>query len=180
MTELISASTGQTWNEELPPPRLTKNAVTILERRYLRRDDAGKVVETPPELFARVAHYLATPEVKYGGDSGAMARSFYNMMANMDFLPNSPTFTGAGNPLGQLAACFVLPVGDSLANIFDSIKHAALIHQGGGGTGMAFSRLRPKDDLVMSTKGIASGPVSFMEVFNAATEAIKQGGVRFV
>ncbi len=160
---------------------LSKNAVTVLEKRYLLKDQRGKLAETPEGLFNRVARALAEPERLYGGtdaDVEAAAKKFYDLTYNLDFLPNSPTLANAGTRTGQLSACFVLPVPDDLAGIFESIKNAALIHQTGGGTGFAFSRLRPKNDLVQSTKGVSSGPVSFMDVFNAATESIKQGGMR--
>ncbi len=160
---------------------LSQNALTVLEKRYLQKDDKGLVCETPDDLFWRVANTLAQIDGQYGANSAEIqttAQRFHDMMAGLDFLPNSPTLANAGTRTGQLSACFVLPVQDDLAGIFETIKHAALIHQTGGGTGFAFSRLRPKNDLVASTKGVSSGPVSFMDVFNAATESIKQGGMR--
>ena len=157
---------------------LTDNARLVLERRYLQRDDQGRVIETPEQLFHRVAQNVAAAEARYGGDPAAFAERAYRLMANLEFLPNSPTLMNAGLGIQQLAACFVLPVEDSLAGIFDALKFTALIHQSGGGTGFAFSRLRPANDLVQSTHGVASGPVSFMHVFDAATDAIKQGGTR--
>ncbi len=157
---------------------LSKNAVTVLERRYLIKDETGRVIETPDEMFHRVALNLAEAEATWDGDVAMWEERFYTMMRSLKFLPNSPTLMNAGRPLQQLSACFVLPVGDDLGEIFATIRHQALIHQTGGGTGFAFSRLRPKNDIVMTTKGKASGPVSFMQVFDAATGAIKQGGTR--
>jgi ribonucleoside-diphosphate reductase alpha chain len=160
---------------------LSKNAVTVLEKRYLRKDEKGVVCETPEDLFRRVAATLAAVDATYGASPAqveASSERFYQLMNRLDFLPNSPTLANAGTRTGQLSACFVLPVPDDLAGIFETCKHAALIHQTGGGTGFAFSRLRPKNDLVQSTKGVSSGPVSFMDVYNAATESIKQGGMR--
>ncbi len=159
---------------------LTGNAENVLERRYLKKDNKGKVVETPKDMFKRVARHVAKAENKYQDDADAkkMENVFYNIMTELKFLPNSPTLMNAGRELGQLAACFVLPVEDSLDGIFDSLKNAAIIHKSGGGTGFSFSKLRPKDSRVGTTGGVASGPVSFMKIFNTATEQVKQGGTR--
>ncbi len=159
---------------------LSDNARTVLERRYLKKDSAGNVIERPQDMFRRVAHHIARAEEKYsdGQEAEKMEALFYQMMTEFFFLPNSPTLMNAGRRLGQLAACFVLPVDDSLDGIFSALKNAALIHKSGGGTGFSFSRLRPKDSRVGSTGGVASGPVSFMKIFNTATEQVKQGGTR--
>lgn len=156
--------------------RLSQNALHVLEKRYLLRDEEGAVAETPEALFRRVARAVAGAEAP-AARAGAAER-FEARMAALEFLPNSPTLMNAGRAHGQLAACFVLPVDDDLAGIFDALKWAALIHQSGGGTGFAFSRLRPRGDVVKTTHGVASGPVSFMRVYDSATEIIKQGGVR--
>jgi ribonucleoside-diphosphate reductase alpha chain len=159
---------------------LSKNAMTVLERRYLKKHNG--VTETPETMFKRVAEAVVEAEWKFTKDSLDMVveleEKFYNMMTNLEFLPNSPTLMNAGCDIGQLSACFVLPVGDSMPEIFDAVKNAAIIHKSGGGTGFSFSRLRPANDVVKSTSGISSGPVSFMNVFNAATETVKQGGTR--
>ncbi|HET6866481.1 MAG TPA: adenosylcobalamin-dependent ribonucleoside-diphosphate reductase, partial [Solirubrobacteraceae bacterium] len=163
------------------PLVLSENARVVLERRYLAKDDGGKPIETPEQLFRRVANNLAQAERNYGADEARVTEveeTFYRTLTGLDFLPNSPTLGNAGRPLQQLSACFMLPVEDSIDRIFDTIKATALVHQSGGGTGFAFSRLRPEGSLVRSTSGVASGPVSFMKVFDASTEAIKQGGTR--
>ena len=159
---------------------LTANALQVLEVRYLRRDSTGQIIETPEELFRRVARSIAQAEATFGGATAAhrWEDAFLEALVGLDFLPNSPTLMNAGTPLGQLSACFVLPVEDSLADIFESLKLAALIQQSGGGTGFSFSHLRPKGNLVASTGGAASGPVSFMRIFDCATEHIRQGGKR--
>ncbi|RPI73042.1 MAG: adenosylcobalamin-dependent ribonucleoside-diphosphate reductase [Desulfobacteraceae bacterium] len=159
---------------------LSENARIVLERRYLKKDVNGQVQETPEQMFRRVARHIAKAEEKYGhGDKiKELEERFYEIMTEFKFLPNSPTLMNAGQALGQLAACFVLPVEDSMDGIFDSLKSAALIHKSGGGTGFSFSRLRPKSARVGTTGGIASGPVSFMKIFNTATEQVKQGGTR--
>ena len=157
---------------------LSANALKVLKTRYLLRDEKGNITETPEEMFHRVARTISSVEQSYGGDSGEWKAKFYDAMSNLLFLPNTPTLINAGKDPGQLAACFVLPVNDSMKSIFDSLKNSALILQSGGGTGFSFSRLRPRSDIVKSTGGIASGPVSFMRIYNTATEVIKQGGAR--
>jgi len=157
---------------------LSQVAKTVLEARYLQQDETGAVIETPEELFRRVARNLAQAETEYGGDPDEIEADFYDLLTAFEFLPNSPTLMNAGTELQQLAACFVLPVEDSLDSIFDAVKQTALIHQSGGGTGFSFSQLRPAGDVVLKTGGVASGPVSFMKIFDAATEQIKQGGRR--
>ncbi|RLF14073.1 MAG: ribonucleotide-diphosphate reductase subunit alpha [Thermoprotei archaeon] len=161
--------------------KLSVNAVRVLEHRYLLKDSSGRVVETTSQLFWRVARAIAAVDELYGASRDEVARSeveFYRMMAGLEFLPNSPTLMNAGTDIGQLSACFVIPVEDSIEGIFDALKLMAIVHKSGGGTGFSFSRLRPRGDVVASTMGVASGPVSFMRIFDVATEVIKQGGKR--
>ncbi len=190
--EMIKAKLAEYGLDGYPPFRLTRemfvrngidlspNAKTVLERRYLKKAMDGTIQETPAQMFHRVARHIAKAEKKYdkNADLTKLAETFYALMTDFRFLPNSPTLMNAGRRLGQLAACFVLPIEDSMEGIFDALKNAAIIHKSGGGTGFSFSRLRPKYSTVGTTGGIASGPISFMKIFNTATEQVKQGGTR--
>jgi ribonucleoside-diphosphate reductase alpha chain len=167
------------------PVTLSANARTVLAKRYLVKDKTGQAVESPEDLFWRVATVVADADARYGATEEqvtAVAEEFYALMTQRRFEPNSPTLMNAGRPLGQLSACFVLPVEDALANgrngIYDTLKSMAIIHQSGGGTGFSFSKLRGKGSMVRSTTGVASGPISFMKLYDASTDAVKQGGTR--
>ena len=159
---------------------LSENAIRVLRARYLRRDAQRRIIETLEELFESVARGVSYAELLFGrpGQASEWEERFLNLLLSLDFLPNTPTLMNAGKPLGQLSACFVLPVEDSMEGIFEALKQMALVQRTGGGTGFSFSRLRPRGDLVETTSGEASGPVSFMKIFDCATENIKQGGMR--
>ena len=162
-------------------PQLSENAMTVLKKRYLQRNSEGELIETPEEMFRRVATNVASAEARFGSSEKeveSVQDAFYAIMRGLLFLPNSPTLMNAGTQLQQLSACFVLSVQDSIESIYEAIRHTAAIHKSGGGTGFSFSRIRPKGSPVGTTSGVASGPVSFMKVFDASTEAIKQGGRR--
>ncbi|HVP41698.1 MAG TPA: vitamin B12-dependent ribonucleotide reductase [Candidatus Krumholzibacteriaceae bacterium] len=166
---------------QIEEPKLTVNAIKVLERRYLLKDLQGQIIETPAQLFRRVAKAVAAPEEKFGASEveiRELEETFYRLMFNLEFVPNSPTLMNAGTGIGQLSACFVIPVEDSIPGIFNAVRNMASIHKSGGGTGFSFSHLRPKGDIVKTTEGMASGPISFMRVFDVSTDVIKQGGRR--
>ncbi|MGD2058587.1 MAG: adenosylcobalamin-dependent ribonucleoside-diphosphate reductase, partial [Anaerolineales bacterium] len=168
--------------EGSPDVELTDNSRTVLMKRYIRKGEDGEPIETPAEMFWRVAYHVAAAEAGDDADVLSMATDFYSLLTSKRFFPNSPTFTGAGTPLGQLAACFVLPIADDMgrdsAGIFQTLRNAALIQQTGGGNGFSFSRLRPSGDLVVSSAGKATGPVGFLRVYDQAFGEVAQGGTR--
>ncbi|SVB81910.1 uncharacterized protein METZ01_LOCUS234764, partial [marine metagenome] len=176
---LADAGIARSFNERIQ--ELTENAKVVLDRRYLSKDRDGNILEDPNGMFRRVAKNLSQADLKYGATEEqrqATEDEFYEMMWRLESLPNSPTLMNAGRELQQLSACFVLPIDDALDSIFDKVKQTALIHKSGGGTGFSFTRLRPSGDMVGSTGGIASGPVSFIRAFDTATDVVKQGGTR--